>query len=137
MIDRKIGSNTFYFLAVLMWVVAWWWIDVVDGEPVGTAVGVLFSFIGWTYSIGGIGTAIPRPSPFASLAGRVAWTLRPRPWILWWLAIILIVQIFGAPMILWNYGGGRCQYIDWHFEAHWRGAQGDGAFAGCRVISSR
>ncbi len=137
MMDRKLGSNAYYFLAVFMWVIAWWWIGLVDGEPAGTAVGMLFAFMGWAYAIGGIGTAVPRPSPFTSGIGRIAWALRPRPWVLWWAGIILTVQILGAPMVLWNYGGGRCQYIDWHFDAHWRPAHGDGPFAGCRAFVGR
>jgi hypothetical protein len=40
-------------------------------------------------------------------------------------------------MFLWNYGSGRCQYIDWHLDAHMRQAQGDGAFQGCRFLWSR
>lgn len=135
--DRKLGSNMFYFLAVFMWVIAWWWIGLVDGEPAGTAVGMLFAFMGWAYAIGGIGTAIPRPSPFTSLAGQIAWAFRPRPWVLWWGGIVLAVQILGAPMVLWNYGSDRCQYIDWHLEVHWLRPDGNGRQWGCRPITTR
>ena len=112
--DRKPSSGMFYFLAILMWVISWWLLDLIDDEPVGTAVAVFLSFFGLCYALGAIGTAIPRASPFTSLAGRIAWALRPRSWLIAWLSIIVVVQVFGAPMVLWNYGGGRCQYVDWH-----------------------
>jgi len=125
------------FLAVLMWVLSWWLLGVIEGEPVGTAIAVCLSFLGLAYAIHATAKAIPSLPPFTSLPGQILWALRPRGWMLAWGVIIALVLVFGRPMFLWNYGHGRCQYIDWNFEAHIRPPHGDGAFAGCRFVATR
>jgi len=89
-----------------------------------------------TFAIGAARRAVPQPSPFDSIAGRVAWSLRPRKWMLAWTGLIALFVVFGRPMVLFNYGGGRCQYIDWWLNAHWLAAQGDGLFQGCRFLAT-
>ena len=131
------SSGYQYFIAVLFWVVAWWLIDLAPDDAVGKAVAVFFALIGMGLAIGGARDAISTPSPFKTKWGRIAWALRPRPWVLCWLGLLATIGIFGKPMFLWNYGGGECVYIDWNFTPHVRSAHGDGAFRGCRYLTSR
>jgi len=135
--NRAPSSNTFYFFAVMFWIIAWWLIDMGVNEPVTRGVGVAFALFGLGHAMGGVNQAIPTPSPFANWIGKIAWAVRPRSWLIAWAGIFLIIWIFGKPMVLWNYGGGRCQYIDWNFQSHVRPAQGDGASAGCRFLATK
>ena len=130
------SSNVMMFQAVLWWIIAWWLIELANGEPMPIAVGVSVAFIGLGLSIGSVTSHVPQPSPWGSVAGRLAWSLRPRKWMLAWALILGLIAIFGRPMLLFKYGGGRCEYIDWWFQAHWLPAQGDGAFQGCRFLST-
>ena len=131
------SSNMLMFQAVMFWIISWWLIDLVDGEPVGTAVAVFCAFIGLGLSMGSVTSGVHRPSPWPSMVGWALWSLRPRKWMIAWACLIGLVLVFGRPMFLWNYGSGRCQYIDWHLDEHVRLAQGDGAFNGCRFLWSR
>ncbi len=123
------------FQAVLWWLIAWWLLEIAKGEPMTIAVGVTLAFLGLGLCIGSVTSHVPQPSPWHSSVGRVAWALRPRKWMLAWALILALITVFGRPMFLFYYGGGRCQYIDWWFRAHWLPAQGDGLFQGCRFLA--
>ena len=131
------SSGTLYFFAVLFWIIAWWLIDLGINDPVTRAVGVFMAAIGLGHAMGAVNLAVPTPSPFASSVGRILWVVRPRAWVIAWLGLMLSIFVFGKPMVLWKYGAHRCEYVDWNFDVHIRLPQRDGAFAGCRFLSSR
>ncbi len=131
------SSNMLMFQAVLFWVLAWWLIDLVESEPIGTAISVVLAFAGLSFAIGSVTSGVHQSSPWPSTAGWVIWCLRPRKWMIAWACLIGLVLMFGQPMFLWNYGGGQCQYIDWWLKPNLRPAQGDGSFQGCRFLWSK
>jgi hypothetical protein len=130
-------SSMQYFLAVTLWVAAWWVIDIVNGDPIGLFLAVLFAIVGWGMALGAIRAAVPARSPFTSTTGRILWSLRPRAWVIAWAGICLVILVLGEPLFLWTYGGGQCRYFDWH--GHWitLPAHGDGSFGGCRFLRGR
>ena len=131
------SSNILMTQAVLFWIIAWWLAVLVDGEPMGTAVAAICATIAMFLAIGSATHAVMAPSPFSSTTGHFLWALRPRKWMIAWGLIFALVAVLGRPLFLYNYGGGRCQYIDWWLEPHWRSAHGDGRYDGCRFLSSR
>lgn len=78
-------------------------------------------FYGWVLSgaaglagtllaIQAIRNSEPRPSPWPGSTGRVLWALRPRGWMLAWLAIATAVAIAGLPGLAVEYPPRRCTY---------------------------
>jgi hypothetical protein len=132
---REPSSNLLMFQAVTMWIAAYWLGTLSEGVPVPTALAVMFAIAGMGLAVQAARQAVPQPSPWRSLTGRVLWALRPRKWMLAWGFIIGLMIVFGRPMILNWYGGGRCQYIDWWLRPHVLPAQGDGMFQGCRFLA--
>ena len=65
-------SSMQYFLAVTLWVAAWWVVDIVNGDPIGLFLAVLFAIVGWGMALGAIRTAVPARSPFTSPAASAA-----------------------------------------------------------------
>ena len=130
------SSGTLYFFAVLFWIIAWWLIELGVNDAVTRAVGVFLSMIGLAHAMGAVNQAVPTPSPFKRTPVYILWALRPRGWVIAWAAIFLALWLFGKPMVLWNYGGGRCEYVDWWLEVLVLRSHGDGAFDGCRVITA-
>lgn len=137
MTRQEPSSDMLMFQAVLFWIIAWWLAEIAKGEPMSLASSAICASVAMGLAIGGVNRAVRHPSPFHSAAGHLLWLLRPRKWLVSWGIIIGLIAVLGRPMILNNYGGGRCQYIDWWFEAHILPAQGDGLFQGCRFLAGR
>lgn len=129
------SSDMLMFQAVLFWIVSWWLVEIAKGEPMSLAVATISASVAMGLAIGSINRTTEKPSPFHGTAGQILWALRPRKWLVAWGLIIGLVAVLGRPMILNNYGGGGCQYIDWWFEPHILPAQGDGLFQGCRFLA--
>ncbi len=132
---REPSSDLLMFQAVLFWIVAWWLVEIANGQPMSLAVAVISASVAMGLAIGSVNRAVEKPSPFHGTAGQILWALRPRKWLVAWAFVVGLMVFFGRPMILNNYGGGRCQYIDWWFEAHILPAQGYGPFQGCRFLA--
>ena len=128
------SSDMLMFQAVLFWIVSWWLAELVDGDPMGTAVAAVCATMALSFSIGSARHAVILNAHSAHLVFRILWWARPRKWMMAWGLIIALVATFGRPMILGNYGGGVCEYVDWWFTSRTVAAHGDGSFAGCRAI---
>lgn len=131
------SSDLLMLQALLFWILSWWLAVLGDGHPIWVAVSALHAFVAMGLAIASATHAVRAPSPWPSVPGRMLWALRPRKWMIAWGLIITLFAVLGRPMILNNYGGGRCQYIDWWAEARWYPAPGDGRFGGCRAFKAR
>lgn len=130
------SADMLMFQSVLFWIVAWWLAELGQGQPMWVAVTVVCATMSMCFAIGSARHAIRRPSPFHSAIGRWLWAVRPRKWMIAWACIVGLVLIAGRPVILYNYGSGRCQYVDWWLTAYWRAPTTDGRYAGCRFLST-
>ncbi|MCB1509264.1 MAG: hypothetical protein KDJ36_00040 [Hyphomicrobiaceae bacterium] len=130
------SSNMAMFNAILFWLLAWWLVEIAGNDGVIIATAAFMALIGLGLAITSVKQSVASPSPFPGPTGQLLWALRPRKWMIAWGLIVVMIAILGRPMFLWNYGGGRCQYIDWWLRAHVLHAQGDGVFSGCRFLAA-
>ncbi len=127
-------TNMAMFQAVLLWIVAYWLVEIARGHAMTLGVATLVAVFAMLLAMISVNQAVAKPSPFSGTLGRLLWVLRPRAWMIAWSLIVAVIAILGRPMILNWYGGGRCQYIDWWLRAHTLPAHGDGLFQGCRFL---
>ncbi len=132
------SSNVNCFMAVLFFIVAWWYApgfgDRYDGNVIAA---FFFAACGLGFVIAGARQAVWQPSPFRSPVGRLLWFLRPRGWMVAWAVIVISIWTFGTPHVLYEYpvkGPGTCVYLGWDGFASVR-ASGSGRLGGCQIMA--
>ncbi|HRD75325.1 MAG TPA: hypothetical protein PK264_05215 [Hyphomicrobiaceae bacterium] len=110
--SQKPSSNLSAFAAAGALLIAWWMAPSATAPDVvrayGTFTSGMFAVVGAVLAIQAIKTAERRPSPWASMLGRVAWALRPRGWIIAWAAIFVAVAVAGTPHLAVSYAPRPC-----------------------------
>lgn len=113
--EQKHSSNVYYFMASLLFVMAWWLAPKdVNTDWGWSVVSGIAAFSGFIMGIQGIQASVRAPSPFPSVTGRILWALRPRAWMIAWAVIIVTVMTMGTPHVLYRYSlgsGGWCEYV--------------------------
>lgn len=80
------------------------------GRFYGYALAGVAAYCGISLGIQSIRAAEARPSPWKSAGGRIAWALRPRSWMIAWLAIFAAIAVWGTPHLAVEYPPRACTY---------------------------
>ncbi len=137
--QESASSNVHYFMGVGLYLTAWWMAPGESGaHGLWYVMATLFSLFGLLAVMQGVRSAVPQPSPFPSLAGRILWALRPRAWLIAWAVIWIGATMYGTPHMLWLYPAdgrpGVCAYVGADGIKR-EGADGGGLFGGCSLIA--
>ncbi len=123
--SEKPSCNALAFASAGAAILAWRW------APAGTSPSELmygyiasgtFGTASVVLAVQALHAAESRPSPWPTLAGRIAWALRPRSWMLAWAAILITAAVVGTPHLAYEYPPRACTYVGWNGVVKHRGS---------------
>lgn len=133
--DHKPSASVQAFMAFGCFLVAWYFAPGPEDDPMRYFVTAVFGYGCLVGIIQAVKRSEYRPSPWPGFAGRIAWALRPRSWMVAWAAIFAAGWAFGTPHLLIEYpprtAAGTCTYVG--LWGAIKARTDDGSFNGCRL----